>query len=134
MTGREKYDEFYGIDLNIIENDSNIGLGRAINKALKQIDTGYVLISGFDVVYDSAALEEFLNEAEKIDDNVAGLAPKIKFSYQRNFIESVGTYPVSYTHLDVYKRQKLIMPPAKSILLPSKESTLEPEQIISSEP
>jgi len=92
MTGREEYDEFYGIDLNIIENDSNIGLGRAINKALKQIDTKYVLISGFDVVYDSAALEEFLNEAEKIDDNVAGLAPKIKFSYQRNFIESVGTY------------------------------------------
>ncbi len=80
------------LDLDIIENETNIGLGKAINKALADINTEYVLISGFDVVYDSGAIEEFLKEAKSMENNVIGLAPKIKFSYQRNFIESVGTY------------------------------------------
>lgn len=76
----------------LFENKSNIGFSAAINKALKNIDTQYVLISSFDVVFDKFALEELLKEAENKDENVIGLAPKIKFYYQRDFIESAGTY------------------------------------------
>lgn len=82
----------YSLDLQIIGKNSNIGLGKAINEALKMVNTKYVLISSFDVVYDAGAIEELVKEAENSDDDVVGLAPKIKFSYQRNFIESVGTY------------------------------------------
>lgn len=79
-------------NMQIIYSNENLGLGAAINKALQYVETDYVLISNFDVVYDTHAIEEFLRQIETLDDNYLGLAPKIKFFYNKDFIESVGLY------------------------------------------
>ncbi|MCL5072955.1 MAG: glycosyltransferase [Actinobacteria bacterium] len=80
------------IKIEIIKNCKNAGLGKAINLALDKIDTRYILISNFDVVYDRNAIEEFMKMLDTADENIIGLAPKIKLSYRRDYIESVGTY------------------------------------------
>ncbi|MBC7333534.1 MAG: glycosyltransferase, partial [Actinobacteria bacterium] len=77
-------------NIQIVYSNENLGLGAAINKALQYVETDYVLISNFDVVYDTHAIEEFLSQIQSLDDNYLGLAPKIKFFYDRDFIESVG--------------------------------------------
>jgi GT2 family glycosyltransferase/glycosyltransferase involved in cell wall biosynthesis len=80
------------INIKIIKNSKNEGLGSAINKAVRSIESKYVLVSNFDVTYDKNAIEEFVDMMDKADDDIIGLAPKIKFSYHKDFIESVGTY------------------------------------------
>ena len=80
------------IKIKVIKNSKNEGLGSAINKAVKSVDSQYVLISNFDVVYDRNAVEELVMMISRVNDDIIGLAPKIKFSYQQDFIESVGTY------------------------------------------
>ena len=80
------------IKIKFIKNSCNQGLAGAINKALKSIESKYVLISNFDVIYDKYAVEELVRMADKTDDEIIGLAPKIRFSHHKHFIESVGTY------------------------------------------
>jgi len=77
-------------DVKIIHSDENLGLGEGINQVLHYIDSKYVLISNFDVIYDNRALEEFTEQINKLDSIYIGLAPKIKFLYQKDYIESVG--------------------------------------------
>jgi len=84
--------EIEDIRIKIIKNSKNEGLGSAINKAIKSIDSQYVLISNFDVIYDKNAVKEFVMMINNAGEEIIGLAPKIKFSYQKDFIESVGTY------------------------------------------
>ncbi|MEI7616286.1 MAG: glycosyltransferase, partial [Actinomycetota bacterium] len=80
------------IKIKLEKNSSNEGLGSAINKALRNIESKYVLISNFDVTYDKNAVEELVRTADRTDDEIIGLAPKIKFSHLKDYIESVGTY------------------------------------------
>ncbi len=82
--------EFSG--LKVIKSTENLGLGGAINKALDHVDSEYVLISNFDVVYNKRAVAEFIETMKNLDSEYIGLAPKIKFYYMKDFIESVGTY------------------------------------------
>jgi GT2 family glycosyltransferase/glycosyltransferase involved in cell wall biosynthesis len=85
-------EEAENIRIKVIKNSSNEGLGSAINKAIKDVESQYVLISNFDVTYDKNALEELVLMMDNTDDDIIGLAPKIKFFHQKDFIESVGTY------------------------------------------
>jgi GT2 family glycosyltransferase/glycosyltransferase involved in cell wall biosynthesis len=77
-------------DIKIINSDKNLGLGEALNQAIYSTDSEYVLISNFDVVYDKRAVEELVEEINKLDKSYIGLAPKIKLFYQKDYIESVG--------------------------------------------
>lgn len=79
-------------DIKIIYNNKNLGLGEGINRALNHVNSKYILISNFDVIYDSKVVEEFVNQINKLDSSYIGLAPKIKFFYQKDYIESVGLY------------------------------------------
>ena len=80
------------IKVRVIKNETNVGLGKAINLSLKEINTPYILISNFDVIYDRNALEELALMIKSYDEDIIGLAPKIKFAYRKDYIESVGTY------------------------------------------
>jgi GT2 family glycosyltransferase/glycosyltransferase involved in cell wall biosynthesis len=88
----ESFDNVEDIRIKVIKNSKNEGLGSAINKAVKNVESPYVLISNFDVVYDKNAVEELVMMISKTSDDIIGLAPKIKFFYQKDFIESVGIY------------------------------------------
>ena len=77
-------------DTKIIYSDKNLGYGEGLNQAIASADTEYILISNFDVTYDVDAVKEFITQINKLDKNYIGLAPKIKLSYQRDYIESVG--------------------------------------------
>jgi len=79
-------------NLKIVYSDKNLGLGEAINRALEKITAKYVMISNFDVVYNFKAVEELVSQINKLDESYIGLAPKIKFYYEKEYIESVGTY------------------------------------------
>ncbi|MHB1375930.1 MAG: glycosyltransferase, partial [Candidatus Humimicrobiaceae bacterium] len=85
-------EEAKDIKIKVIKNSTNEGLGSAINKAIKNIESQYVLVSNFDVTYDKNAVGELVLMANNTDDNIIGLAPKIKFYHQKDFIESIGTY------------------------------------------
>ena len=78
--------------IRIINSDRNLGLGAALNKAIKAVDGEYILISNFDVTYDKIAIEEFVDEIAELDNKFIGLAPKIKLYYQKEYIESVGVF------------------------------------------
>lgn len=80
------------IKIKVIKNSKNDGLGSAINKAIESVGSKYVLISNFDVTYDKNAVEELVMMISNTGDDIIGLAPKIKFSYQKHYIESIGTY------------------------------------------
>lgn len=77
-------------NIKIIHSDKNVGLGNAINISLNSVESKFILISSFDVVYDKTAVEEFVEGIKKLDDSYLGLAPKIKFLYQKDYIENVG--------------------------------------------
>jgi len=78
--------------VKIIKSDRNLGLGEAVNQALKNTDSDYILISNFDVTYDKIAIEECVETISGLESRYVGLAPKIKLYYQREYIESVGVY------------------------------------------
>jgi len=88
----DNVEEVEDIRIKVIKNSKNEGLGSAVNKAVKSIESQYVLISNFDVVYDKNALEELVMMINNAGDDIIGLAPKIKFFYHKDFIESIGTY------------------------------------------
>lgn len=79
-------------DIRIINSGKNLGLGEALNQAIKEVNSEYVLISNFDVTYDKIAIEELVNDISNLGNRFIGLAPKIKFYYQKEYIESVGVY------------------------------------------
>jgi GT2 family glycosyltransferase/glycosyltransferase involved in cell wall biosynthesis len=92
--------EFRGI--KIIQSDQNLGFGEGINQALKHVDSDLVLISNFDVVYNYDAIEQMVDSINGLESTYAGVAPKIKFYYQRDFLESVGIYLDSNLYLGHY--------------------------------
>ncbi len=79
-------------NIKIIKSDKNLGLGEAVNEALKHTESDYLLISNFDVTYDKIALEELVEAISGLESRYVGLAPKIKLYYQKEYIESVGVY------------------------------------------
>ncbi len=79
-------------DIKIIRSDHNLGLGEGINRALKEANSDLILISNFDVVYNFDAIEQMVDVLNKLESIYLGVAPKIKLYYQRDFLESVGTY------------------------------------------
>ncbi len=79
-------------DIKIMHSDKNLGLGEGLNQAIGKVKTKYILISSFDVTYNAIAVAEFVESINKLGGSYMGLAPKIKLSYQRDYIESVGLY------------------------------------------
>jgi GT2 family glycosyltransferase len=78
--------------IKLIKSDKNLGLGEAINMAIKHASGDYILVSSFDAVYDKIAVEELVDSIYNLDSRYIGLAPKIKLYYQKEYIESVGVY------------------------------------------
>ena len=79
-------------DIKIISSKKNLGLGEGINQALKYTNSDLTLISNFDVSYNQDAFEQMVNYINSLDSTYLGIAPKIKFYYDRDFLESVGIY------------------------------------------
>ena len=79
-------------DIKMLYSNKNLGLGEGLNQAIRKVKTKYVLISNFDVIYDKNAVEELVKATSKLGDSYIGLAPKIKPSYQKDYLESVGLY------------------------------------------
>ena len=79
-------------DIKVIYSSRNLGLGEGINQSLKDTSTDLVLISNFDVVYGHDAFEQMVNSINNLGSNYLGVAPKIKFYHQKDFLESVGIY------------------------------------------
>jgi len=79
-------------DIKIIYSEENLGLGEGINQAIKQADSELILISNFDLVYNSDAFEQMVDSINSLESTYLGVAPKIKFYYQKDFLESVGIY------------------------------------------
>jgi GT2 family glycosyltransferase len=59
--------------------DRNHGFGGAINRVLPEIDTRYLLISNFDIIYDSNYLASALGYLESCEKDVVGIAGKTLF-------------------------------------------------------
>jgi len=78
--------------IKVILSERNLGLGEALNQAIKHADCEYVLISNFDITYNHDAVEMLVGEINKLDSLYIGLAPKIKLYYLRDFLESTGIY------------------------------------------
>ena len=78
-------------DTVIIYSDRNLGLGGALNRAIGEASSDLILISSFDVVYDFDAVEQMVSCINSLNRSYIGVAPKVKFYYQRDFIENVGT-------------------------------------------
>lgn len=89
-------------DIKVIRCSRNTGLGEGINQALKYTNSDLVLISNFDVVYNYDAIEQMVDSINSLESTYLGVAPKIKFYYQRDFLESVGTYLDSNLYLGHY--------------------------------
>ncbi|GAI00268.1 unnamed protein product, partial [marine sediment metagenome] len=78
--------------IKVILSERNLGLGEALNQAIKHTDCEYVLISNFDITYNHDTIEMLVGEINKLDSLYIGLAPKIKLYYLRDFLESTGIY------------------------------------------
>ena len=74
----------------IIYSDRNLGLGGALNSAIEKASSDLILISNFDIVYDHDAVEQMVSLINNLDSSYIGVAPKVKFYYQRDYIENVG--------------------------------------------
>jgi len=79
-------------DIKIIFSKKNLGLGEGINQALKYANSDLVLISNFDVSYNQDAFEQMVNSINTLESTYLGVAPKVKFYYQKDFLESTGIY------------------------------------------
>jgi len=79
-------------DIKIIFSKKNLGLGEGINQALKYANSDLVLISNFDVSYNQDAFEQMVNSINSLESTYLGVAPKVKFYYQKDFLESTGIY------------------------------------------
>jgi len=63
----------------VLTLDRNTGFGGAINIALKRIDTKYVLISNFDIVYDRDYMKSAVASLDSASEDVVGIAGKTLF-------------------------------------------------------
>jgi GT2 family glycosyltransferase len=79
-------------DIKIIFSKKNLGLGEGINQALKYANSDLIVISNFDVSYNHDAFEQMVNSINSLESTYLGVAPKVKFYYQKDFLESVGIY------------------------------------------
>jgi len=79
-------------DIKIIYSRRNLGLGEGINRALEYASSDLILISNFDLVYNPDAFEQMVDSINNLESIYIGVAPKIKFYYQKEFLESVGIY------------------------------------------
>lgn len=79
-------------DIKIIFSKKNLGLGEGINQALKYANSDLVLISNFDVSYNQDAFEQMVNSINSLESTYLAVAPKVKFYYQKDFLESTGIY------------------------------------------
>ncbi|MEA2016304.1 MAG: glycosyltransferase, partial [Actinomycetota bacterium] len=79
-------------DIKVIYSSQNLGLGEGINKAMEHAGSDLILISNFDVVYNPDAVEQMVDSINNLESIYIGVAPKIKFYYHREFLESVGIY------------------------------------------
>lgn len=89
-------------DIKVIYSSRNLGLGEGINQALKHTGADLILISNFDVVYGPDAFEQMVKSINGLGSNYLGVAPKIKFYHQRDFLESVGIYLDNNLYLGHY--------------------------------
>lgn len=89
-------------DIKIIYSSRNLGLGAGINQALKHTSADLVLISNFDIIYGPDAFEQMANSINNLGSNYLGVAPKIKFYHQKDFLESVGIYLDSNLYVGHY--------------------------------
>lgn len=89
-------------DIKIIFSKRNLGLGEGINQALKYASSDLVLISNFDVIYNHDAFEQMVNSINSLESTYLGVAPKVKFYYQKDFLESVGIYLDSNLYIGHY--------------------------------
>jgi len=76
--------------IDIIYSGRNLGLGEGLNRAIEQATSKLILISNFDVVYNIDAVEQMVSLINNLDSSYIGVAPKVKFYFQRDFIENVG--------------------------------------------
>ncbi|MBN2072640.1 MAG: glycosyltransferase [Actinobacteria bacterium] len=79
-------------EVKVIYSKKNLGLGEGLNQAISQATSELILISNFDVVYNNDAVEMMVDQLNRLKSTYIGVAPKIKFYYQRDFLESVGLY------------------------------------------
>lgn len=79
-------------NIKVIYSKKNLGLGEAINQALKYADSDLVLISNFDLIYNHDAIEQMVNYISSLESTYIGTSPKIKLYYQRDFLEGTGIY------------------------------------------
>jgi GT2 family glycosyltransferase/glycosyltransferase involved in cell wall biosynthesis len=79
-------------NIKVIYSKKNLGLGEAINQALKYADSDLVLISNFDLIYNHDAIEQMVNYISSLESTYIGISPKIKLYYQRDFLEGTGIY------------------------------------------
>jgi GT2 family glycosyltransferase len=70
---------FKGADVDVLTVNRNIGFGGAINLAIKTVDTPYILISNFDIVYEPDYLQNSLARLESGADDIIGVAGKTLF-------------------------------------------------------
>jgi GT2 family glycosyltransferase len=79
-------------NIKVVYSKRNLGLGEAINQALKHADSDLVLISNFDLIYNHDAIEQMVNCISSLESTYIGVSPKIKLYYQRDFLEGTGIY------------------------------------------
>ncbi|MFZ3085140.1 MAG: glycosyltransferase, partial [Candidatus Hydromicrobium sp.] len=79
-------------DIKIVFSKKNLGLGEGINQALKYANSDLIVISNFDVSYNHDAFEQMVNSINSLESTYLGVSPKVKFYYQKDFLESVGIY------------------------------------------
>lgn len=70
---------FKSDDCRVFAFDRNHGFGGAINRILPEIETPYVLISNFDIIYDGNYLSSALGYLESCEKDVVGIAGKTLF-------------------------------------------------------
>ncbi len=70
---------FQSDDCGVLPLNRNYGFGGAINMALRRIDTPFVLISNFDIVYDPGYLAAAVERLKSSGDDVVGIAGKTLF-------------------------------------------------------
>jgi len=70
---------FEGENCRVMVSGKNIGFGGAINEALRSVDSEFVLISNYDIVYESSYMEAAIGRLEVSAKDVVGIAGKTLF-------------------------------------------------------
>ena len=89
-----------GDEIVILMLPANLGFAGAINRALSEIDTDFVLIMNFDVILESNFIEEALKGFT--DEKIMCVTGKTLFMNDRKVIDNTGT--LVNGHLSAYNR------------------------------